>query len=71
MRSLTVPRGDMRGRVTGLHVGNATPLFADEGGRASGGGESEAETVGGRVITGPTCIVTEFRKSWLGYEGGK
>ena len=60
VRGLTVTRGCVGGRVAGLRVRTATPLSAGEAGRASGEGESETETMGERIVTGPMHIVMGF-----------
>ena len=50
-------QGEVSGgeRGTGLHVRTTTL-----GGSASQLGGAEAETMGGRVVMGPMCIVTVF-----------
>ena len=48
----------MGGRGAGLHM--RTPILGAPGGRASEGGGAEDETIGGRVVTGLTCIVMGF-----------
>ena len=63
------PRGvGVDGRASGLCVRTAALCIV--GGRASRGGGAEAETIGGRVITGLTGGVTGFDAYRLDYEGG-
>ena len=65
------PQGCVGERVAGQCMRTATPLSAVKGGRASGWGESEAETVGGRVVIGSMHIMMEFSTQRLRYEGCK